>query len=156
MKNLLNDRAVLIGLLVVLALCAFGLGLNTAKLLGGGEVVEMAAASGPSSHTFLSAVVTDTNGTALDTRFFSTVGIQVEGIVTATVTFEGTIDGATWYGVYSTNLLDGSQNVALTADGLVAVPTAGLAMLRARVSGYSGGTITAKAIGINLPSWTGP
>jgi len=94
------------------------------------------------NHTFQSAAVANANGTALSVGGLPAVGVQVEGITTATVTFEGTIDGSTWYAVQGVNATTGAMATSTTADGLFQVPVTGYDQLRCRISGYSAGTIT--------------
>lgn len=102
--------------------------------------------------TFQSAAVADGNGTAMDVGGLSGVGVQVEGITTATVTFEGTVDGSTWYALQAMNVSDGAKATNTAADGLFLVPVAGLDQLRCRISGYSGGTITVSGKGVVNPA----
>lgn len=99
-------------------------------------------------HRFQSAVVTDTNGTAMSVAGLATLGIQVEGITTATVTFQGTIDGSTWYSLLATNVTSGVTATSTASDGLFRVTVSGLDRVRCPVSGYSGGTITVVGEGV--------
>jgi len=103
-------------------------------------------------HSFQSAVVADGNGTAMNVGGLSGVGVQVEGITTATVTFEGTIDGATWYAVQAMNVNDGAKATSTAADGLFLAPVAGFDKLRCRISGYFAGTITVSGKGVVNPA----
>ena len=99
-------------------------------------------------HVFQSAAVATGNGTALDAGGLGLVGVQVEGITTATVTFEGTIDGSTWYAVRVLNVTSGAYATTATADALVQVPVAGLDQLRARVSAWTSGTINVTGLAV--------
>ena len=99
-------------------------------------------------HTFHSAVVTNTNGAAMDVSQLPKVGIQVEGIVTATVTFQGTIDNETWYAVEAVNRNDGSKSTSTTSDGIFSLSVAEFKMVRCPISSWVSGTITVKAIGL--------
>ena len=94
------------------------------------------------NHAFQSAAVADGNGTAMNVGGLPAVGVQVEGITTATVTFEGTIDRATWYAVQAVNVTTSATTTSTAADGLFQVSVVGLDQLRCRISGYSSGTIT--------------
>ncbi len=107
---------------------------------GGGETQAQWAVS--EHHVFQSAVVTNTSGTALSTKYYSVVGVQVEGIVTGTVAFSGTIDGSTWYGVQAVNANDGAVATSTTSDGLFFLGVGGLRQVRCPVTGYTSGTIT--------------
>ena len=82
------------------------------------------------------------NGTYIVVEDRAFLGMQVEGISGDTITFEGTIDRSTWYGIQVVNVNDGSVGTTATADGLYACSVAGLRDVRARVSTYSAGTIT--------------
>jgi hypothetical protein len=93
-------------------------------------------------HVFQSAAVATGNGTAMIVAGLGTLGVQVEGITTATVTFEGTIDGATWYSIQAMNVADGTVGTTATADGLFIVSVAGLDQFRARISAWTTGTLT--------------
>lgn len=100
------------------------------------------------AHTFQSGAEATGNGTVMDVGGLAEVGVQVEGITNATVTFEATIDGSTWYAIRTINVTDGSVASAVTADALVRVPVAGMDKLRARISAYVGGTITVTGKGV--------
>lgn len=107
--------------------------------------------------TLQSGATATGNGTAMDVGGLSIVGLAVEGITTATVTIEGSIDGTNYYAVRAYNPTAGSVASAVTADGIWVVPVAGLDKLRARVSAYTAGTIvvTGKAMvadAVFLPS----
>lgn len=85
------------------------------------------------------------NGTAVkvtdEAGANSTIVIQVEGISGDTITFEGTIDGSTWYGIIFSNLTSAATGTTSTADGLYRATVTGLLQVRARISTYSAGTI---------------
>ena len=92
--------------------------------------------------TMQNAAAATGNGTSIvvDDRAF--LGMQVEGITSATITFEGTIDRSTWYAIQVMNVNDGSVATTTTADGLFVCSVAGLREVRARISTYATGTIT--------------
>ena len=73
---------------------------------------------------------------------------QVEGINGDEITFEGTVDGGTWYAIPATNVTDGATSTLATADGVYLISVGGLSQVRARVSTYSAGTITVTGKGI--------
>ena len=132
----------LIVLAVVVGLATLGLALGACGQ-GQGEAQALRVLQ----HTFQSAVVTNTNGTAMDVSQLSNVGIQVEGITTATVTFQATIDNDTWYAIQATNRNSGSAATSTTADGIFAIEVDEFKFVRCPVSSWSGGTITVRAIG---------
>lgn len=82
------------------------------------------------------------NGQAFDVAGYDHGAIQVTGITIATVSFEGTVDGSTWYAVPLINSA-GTYVSSATADGLFILNefTSGYAQLRARISAYTSGTI---------------
>jgi len=98
-------------------------------------------------HAFQAGAVADGNGTAMDTGGVPGVYAQVEGITTATINFEGTIDGTTWYAIQALNLNSLAVGPTTAADGMFWVP-GGLEQLRCRISGYAAGTITISGRGV--------
>lgn len=67
------------------------------------------------------------------------VGIQVAGTFSATVQFEGTVNGATWTAVTGTPVGGGAAVSSTTATGAWRLSTAGMQSVRARVSAYTSG-----------------
>lgn len=100
------------------------------------------------SVTFQSAVVTNTNGTAMTVKGFPTIGLQVTGITTATITWQGTIDGSNWVAVLATSFTSGSAATTTTADGVFYANITGIDQFRAVVSGWASGTITVRGLAI--------
>lgn len=97
-------------------------------------------------HTFQSAAVTETVGTAMKVAGYPAIGIQVEGITTATITFQATIDGSTWYAIQAINQTNGDAATTTTADGLFFVPVIA-DQLRCNITSYTAGTITVSGLG---------
>jgi hypothetical protein len=92
------------------------------------------------------AAVATGNGTAVSTLTasggaFSTLTCQVTGITTATITWEGTVDGATWVALAFTNLTNNTAASTATADGIHRATVTGLLSVRARISAWTSGTI---------------
>lgn len=81
------------------------------------------------------------NGTELVVAGHHTAVVQITGITSATITWEGTVAG-TWASVMATPLATGTAAATATANGLYRVTTSGLRALRARISTYGSGTIT--------------
>ena len=107
--------------------------------------------------TLQSAAGATGNGTALNVTATNggsgaTLGLQVSGTFTGTVTFEGTVDGSTWAGVAarSTGTTD-TLVASATAAGLFRVDVRGLLQFRARVSAYTDGNVTVTAL-LNMAS----
>lgn len=99
-------------------------------------------------HTFQSGATGTGNGTALEVGGLGAVGVQVEGITVATVIFEGTIDGSTWYAIRAMNKNSGAVASQATADSIWELPVTGLQQVRARISAYTSGTITVTGLGV--------
>jgi len=93
----------------------------------------MASLSAPT--TLLSAVTATGASRAVQCDAGAPAFLQVNGITTATVAFQGSLDGSNWYTLGS----------ALTADGIVTVANAPK-YLRANCTAYTSGTITAKVL----------
>lgn len=98
-------------------------------------------------HIFQSGATATGNGTAVDCTPVSdgpyySVTAQVQGVTTATVTWEGTVDGTNWVAVRATNLNSGSDATTATADGIYRLIVLGFHQVRARISAYTSGTIT--------------
>lgn len=98
--------------------------------------------------TLQSAAAATGNGTAMNVGGLSQVGVQIAGITTATVTFEGTLDGTNWVAIRAYNMNSGAAATTATADGLLVLPVMGLTQIRARISAYTSGTITVTGKGI--------
>lgn len=88
------------------------------------------------------------NGFNPDDGGYVTLTAQVQGITTATVTWEATIDGTNWVAVQFTNLTDGVDATTATSDGLYRIVISGFAQVRARISAWTSGTITVTGVSI--------
>ena len=87
------------------------------------------------ARTLLNAVTATGASTAVQVDAGLPAFLQVNGITSATVVFQGSLDGTNWYTLGS----------ALTADGLVTVANAPK-YVRANCTVYVSGTITAKIL----------
>jgi hypothetical protein len=106
------------------------------------------------NETLQSSAEATGNGTAMNVGGLAAVGLSVEGITSATVAIEGSVDGTNYFAVRAYNPVDGAVATTVTADGIRIVPTAGLDTLRARISVYATGTIIVKAKGtVAAPAW---
>ena len=85
--------------------------------------------------TLLSAVVATGASNAVQADAGQPAFLQVSGITTATVAFQGSLDGTTFATI----------GTALTADGIVTIANAPK-YLRANCTAYTSGTITAKVL----------
>ena len=85
--------------------------------------------------TLLSAVTATGASKAVQCDAGNSAFLQVNGITSATVVFQGSLDGTNW----------STLGTSLTADGLVTVANAPK-YLRANCTVYVSGTITAKIL----------
>lgn len=85
--------------------------------------------------TLLSAVVATGASKAVQIDAGLPAFLQVSGITTATVAFQGSLDGTTFATI----------GTALTSDGIVTIANAPK-YLRANCTAYTSGTITAKVL----------
>jgi hypothetical protein len=100
--------------------------------------------------TLQSAAVATGNGTPVTVTAggeggYATLTVQVVGITTATITWEGTVDGTNWVAILATPLTTGTAATTATADGIYRINVTGLASVRARISAWTSGTITVTA-----------
>ena len=95
-----------------------------------------------------SAAAATANGAVINVAGMSTCGVQVTGTFSATVTFEATINGADWVAIPFTNIASGASATTATAAGLYRTTVSGLVGLRARISTYGSGNVTADALAI--------
>lgn len=102
---------------------------------------------GEASETFVlqSAAAATGNGNTLDVVGQAACVLALTGTFVGTVTFEGTIDGSNWFSVMAVKLGDGSIATTATSTGMYRIACAGITSVRARVSAYTSGSITATA-----------
>lgn len=90
------------------------------------------------------------NGTALAVLGYPLAAVQITGTFVATVTFEITTDQSetqtdnTWVAVEAIDAATGAKATTATTPGIYLVPCAGAYFVRARISAYTSGTLTAK------------
>lgn len=97
--------------------------------------------------TMQSAAVATGNGTEMypvsaTDGAFNTLTAQVQGITTATITWEGTRDGTNYKGFLMAPTTTGTGALTATADGIYRGTVTGLKKVRARISAWTEGTIT--------------
>ena len=89
------------------------------------------------------------NGTAIKTTDagaggYARLAVQITGTFTGTVTFECTIDGTNWVALEMTSIgASATVSTTATAAGIWVADVRGLVQVRARVSAYTSGAITA-------------
>lgn len=100
---------------------------------------------GEASEMFVlqSAAAATGNGTELDVVGQSSCVIALTGTFVGTVTFEATVDGTNWFSVFAAKLGDGAIETTATTTGLFRISCGALTSVRARVSAYTSGSITA-------------
>lgn len=91
------------------------------------------------------------NGTPAAVYGQTTLGVQVTGITTATLTWEGTVDGTNWVSLRGVQAGTGLPATTATANGVYRLDVAGLHDVRARISSYSSGTITVVGVLMSVP-----
>lgn len=94
------------------------------------------------------AAVADGNGTPMDVAGLSYVGLQATGITTATLNWEGTVDGSTYAAIQVTPLATGTAATTATGNGLFRANVAGLQKIRARISGWGVGAVIVTGLGL--------
>lgn len=139
----MKTKAYLVPVVALLLLAAL---LAPFILLAPDAQAQSLSANGAAYVVLQNDTVTNTNGTVARCTHgmdggYSTLAVQVTGIVTATINWEGTIDGSTYVAVPVTNINSGNAATTATANGLYRVTCTGLTNLRARTSGWGGGTI---------------
>jgi hypothetical protein len=75
-----------------------------------------------------------------------TVGFQISGTWAGTLTFEGTVDHATWQSLNVALTNSTTQVTTTTANGLYVGACAGLRTIRVRCSAYSSGEATVQVL----------
>lgn len=97
----------------------------------------------PGRFTLQSAAGATGNGTAMDVTGFRSVAVQLTGTFTATVTFETSVNGSDWIATGLTPAAGGAVSSTAAAAGIWTLTPNGVTLLRARVSAFTSGTVTA-------------
>jgi hypothetical protein len=93
--------------------------------------------------TFQSGATAVGNGQQMDVSGYATVAVQITFSLTATVTFEGSVDGATYSTVSYVTTNSGSSSTTVTSTNLLRFNVVGLKYFRCRISTYTSGTVDA-------------
>lgn len=88
------------------------------------------------------------DGEPLAAGGYAVATAHVRGTFSATVNWEGSLDGVNWAPILATNLSDGTETTTATASGLYRINLFGILFLRARISNYASGSITIQAVAI--------
>lgn len=78
----------------------------------------------------------------LNVRGLNTLAIQVVGAMSATLAFEGTVDGRNWFALNATPTNSNTAVTSTTAAGVWFANVAGLIAVRVRCSAWTSGTPT--------------
>lgn len=97
--------------------------------------------------TMQSAAAATGNGTAAictsgPDGAYTTLTMQVIGTFTATITWEGMLDGTTWQPIQVKNLETNVEATTATAPDIYRVVCVGIIQVRARISAYTSGSVT--------------
>jgi len=92
------------------------------------------------------AVEATGDGASLNVAGLARLGVQVSGTFVGTVTFEATINGASWVALALAPVGGGAAVSTASAPGLFSGVVSGFAQFRARVSAYTSGAITVDAL----------
>lgn len=98
---------------------------------------------------FQNAAVATGNGTAMETLLggaLTALLVYISIATTATVTFEGTHDGTTWFSIAGTDVASttGAMATSATASGAYRFNLLGLKKVRMRISAWTSGAVTVK------------
>lgn len=100
--------------------------------------------------TLQNAAAATANGATMNVDGFKAVYVQITGTFVGTVTFETSLDGATWVATGLAAVATGTVATAPTAPGAWILTPNGTNLFRARVSAWTSGTITVLAKGSRL------
>ena len=102
--------------------------------------------------TMQNAATATGNGTSIPVTGYGTATVEVTGTFSATITWEGSRDGGTtWYSIRAIKQSTGDVKSTATTTGLYAIGTPALTHIRARISAYTSGSVTAVGVAVNAP-----
>lgn len=86
-------------------------------------------------------------GSNLNVQGMGSAACEITGTFVGTVTFEAKVNenGTVWQSIRGTNVTDGTRSATATAPGVYIFGVAGLDVIRANVTAYTSGNITAVA-----------
>ena len=119
---------------------------DDARTINSRLVRELAVDEDSVLETLQAAAAALGNGTPINLKGYRGLTLEVTGTFVATLTFEGTIDDASWFAVGLKTAADGAAVSTATAPGAFKLPAdVTLSQLRARVSAFTSGAVTAKS-----------
>ncbi len=90
---------------------------------------------------YRSATITNSNGTAVTPNTmdgaFNRLTVQTAGVVSGTLNFEGTINGASFVALIAENVSTAATGTTTTAAGVYRLDVTGLSSVRVRASGIT-------------------
>jgi len=122
--------------------------------IGGTVPVNAQQFSASADTAMQSAAVALGNGTVLPATGYGTGVVQITGTFSATISFEGTQDGTNYTSIAATQLGTSIIATTTTVPGIFRLAVAGLTNIRARISSYTSGSITATGRTTNAPFGT--
>lgn len=112
--------------------------------------VTLTANTIPATSSILVGVTANTNGSVLTTTGYTQAVVQITSgpgaSLTGALNFEGTLDGTAFVPIQGYNLATNAISSMATVESDWAFNTAGLQGIRARVSNWTVGSITARAV----------
>lgn len=106
------------------------------------------AANRPTTTTMQNGATANGNGTSLPVTGYATALLNIVSSPAmsggTTVNFEASVDDTTWVSINAHTVGANTISTTTTADGDYRINSAGYKSIRARISGYSAGTVTIK------------
>lgn len=127
---------------------------NTASLVAGTNNIgdmDIETFENSADVTMQSAAVAVGNGTVLTTTGYGTAVIQVTGTFSGTITFEGSLNGTDYVSLSAVQVGAGTIATTATTTGIYRMSPVGMTNIRARISAYTSGSITAVGRATNAP-----
>lgn len=116
-------------------------------LLGFIFCTQQAQAISTKIETLQNAVTATGNGTVSIVQGMTTSVVQVSGTFVGTISFEASLDGTTFHAIECFSIGDRAVSITTTTStGSWRCNVSGISRFRARVSAYTSGSITVKAM----------
>jgi cytoskeletal protein CcmA (bactofilin family) len=98
----------------------------------------------PAVATLQNAATVNGNGTNFDVSGYGHATLHVSGTFSATITFQGSVDGTNFTAIPASARSTGLYATTTTTTGFFDVDCRGLKAIRAVISGYASGSVTVK------------
>jgi hypothetical protein len=96
--------------------------------------------------TTATGVITFTQSVQIVTNGAGTVGAQISGTWTGTITVEGSIDGTNWLGTVGVALTSGAASANFSANNIIQINCSGLGFIRLRGNSVATGSATIRLV----------